>query len=188
MDLIIEYFAGLFSDPAQIAGQIIGFVGMIWSFFIYIFKDRKKILLSKLLADAISIFHLALIGAYSGAAINVGNLLRDTVSMNNEKKWASHKFWPFVFMGITIFSSLITWQGYISLVPMCGTCLAVLSLWCRDTKKMRFIMLPGVTLWLFYSIISGSISGTISNIFTVCSIFIGLAREFISEKKKEIAN
>ncbi len=182
---IIEFFNKLFGN-VSLPVQIIGFIGVLISFFIYIFKDRRKILICKFTSDAVWSVHYFFVGAISGAALNVVGLFREIVFYNKNKKWASHFIWPFVFISITIASCLITWQGPRSLLPMIGSTFGVLGFYSTNPLLIRILSLPSILLWMIYGIISGSFPSLICNILSLTSIMIGLVRDikgFISKRK-----
>lgn len=180
----IEQTAASFETARGAVGQIIGFIPMLLSFCTYSFRSREKILASKLISDIFGVCHLLLIGGYSGAAINVVNVGRDCVFYNKQKRWASHLFWPILFILLLIASSVLTWQGYVSILPTVGSCLALIGMWSNKPVIIRSFTLPGILLWLIYSILIASVSGVLQNTITVFSILIGFVRDLNAKATK----
>jgi hypothetical protein len=85
-------------------------------------------------------------------------------------------------------STALSWQGPKSLLPMTGTCLAVLGFWCTDVRNIRKFNLPGTILWLIYAILIGSVSSIICNVVTVCSIVTAEIRWYAAQKKARQTN
>lgn len=167
--------------------QIIGVVAVAVSCVIFLGRKRRTILISKFTADVLWFLHYFLIGAYSGAALNVLALGRESVFYNKEKKWASHRFWLFLFLILTIASCLMTWEGPISLLPMIGSCSAVVSFWCTKPIHIRLMAIPAQVLWLIYGIVHFSLPGFICNTMALVTIGIGLWQD-VRESKMENVN
>ena len=89
--------------------QIIGVIAVTISCVVFLGRKRKTILLCKFTTDVLWFWHYFLIGAYSGATLNILALFREGIFMNKEKKWASSKFWLYLIMTLTVISCLLTW-------------------------------------------------------------------------------
>lgn len=169
------------------AAQIFGIAGIAMSFFIYIVRKRSSILLCKFTSDVIWAVHYILIGAWSGAALNVLAMARETVFYNKEKKWASSRFWLYLFCTLTMLSGFLTWEGPSSLLPSVGSVCAVISFWCTKPINIRLLAAPAQALWTIYNIVHGSLTGGISSGLSLLSVIIGLVRDIreAQMKKKE---
>lgn len=164
--------------------QVAGVLGTTMIFFSFAARKRPTILLCKFTADLLWMTHYLLIGAYSGAALNVLALGRETVFYNKEKKWASSRFWLYLIIALTIASSLLTWEGPLSLLPMTGSSLAVVSFWCTKPLNIRLISLPVQILWLIYGFLHTSVPSMVCNTIALISICIGLYRDVNGMKKE----
>ena len=163
---------------AESIGQIIGFVAMISALGVYGYKSRKKILFAKLIADFLWSVHFFLIGASAGCALNVANTIRDGIFFNKDtKKWASYQGWMIIFFVLNIISGIASRQGVISLLPIVGSSVSIIGLWCSEAKKLRIASLFAVSLWLIYAGLSHSWVSFAYNAFAVCSIVTGMIRE-----------
>ena len=180
MDLI-----SLFSTPRGAIAQCIGFVAMALALFMYTFHSRKKILIAKMGVDALWVIHYLLLGALSGAVINAINVTRESVFYHKEKKWGSFVIWPILFVLANAISTVLTWQGPISLLPLIGSSLNVLALWCASPKWMRILTIPALTLWEIYSVCVMSLSSILVNIFSILSAVYGLVRDALEKKRRE---
>lgn len=178
-------FSELFSSPQAIVAQCFGFGAMLIAFVIYAFRDRRKILFSKMIADALWVVHYALLGGYSGAIINCVNVVREGVFYHKDQKWAQHPLWPLLFVGANIVSVCLTWAGTISLLPLFGSCINVLALWCTNTVHLRWLSLPALTAWLIYAILIGSLSSTLVNAISIGSILFSFVRDFVADARKK---
>lgn len=163
--------------------QIIGVIAVVVSCVIFLGRKRRTILLCKFTTDVLWFWHYFLIGAYSGAALNILALFREGIFMNKEKKWASHKFWLFLILGLTVLSCLLTWEGPASMLPMLGSSCAVISFWCTKPINIRLTAIPSQGLWLIYGFIHFSLPSFICNTIGLITIGIGLWQD-VKESRK----
>lgn len=171
-------FTESFSTPAGAVAQSLGFVAMLLAFFIFAFRDRRKILVSKLIADALWAVHYFLLGAYSGATVNTVNMFREGVFyQKGKKKWAGSAFFPIFFICANLFFTFISWQGPISLLPMLGASCLCICLWNSNTTRLRFLALPGQILWLVYAILVASVPSIIFDVISVLSLLWAIFRD-----------
>ncbi len=179
----------LFSTPQGVAAQCVGFVAMGVALFIYTFRDRRKILLSKMVADLLWVGHYGLLGAFSGSLINAVNAVREAVFYHKDHRaWARHIAWPILFLAANAACTLLSWQGPLSLLPMLGSSLNIIGLWCSSPTKLRLISLPAQTLWEIYSIAVGAIPSIIVNAISITSILIALSRDAIEKRRMRMKN
>ncbi len=168
--------------------QIIGFVGMLCHFVSFQQKKRKGILFFQICASAVFLVHFALLGAYTGAILNVIGLFRALVFMNNDKKWAQSSVWLWVFIIAFTASSIATWESWYSILPTTGMILTTVSYWLKNETKIRLITFPGSPCWLIYNAINGSFSGVLTECMVMTSLIIAIVRYDILKKGKEITN
>lgn len=177
---MIQYFQDLvqqFSQPITAIAQIIGFVQMILGFFVFRDISRKATITIKAFCDGLAAVHFALLGQWTGCAICSVNISRGICfSQKDRKAWATGIYMPILFCVLTIGVSLLSWSGTVSLLPMAGSCLAVIGYWCRDTRYLRLFNLVGISCWFVYSILVLSISTMISNLIYIISILITMFR------------
>lgn len=173
----MEDLIALFSTPEGVAAQCVGFVAMGVALFMFAFRTRKRILFAKLIADALWVVHYLLLGAASGAVINAINVAREGVFYHKEKKWASGILWPILFVIANVVSTFFSWQGWISLLPLLGSSVNVLALWCASPRRMRILAIPALSLWVVYSVLVGSIPSVLVNSFSIISALYGLLRD-----------
>lgn len=175
----------LAGEPRMIAGQILGFVPMIMSFFVYITNNRKKTIVLKALMDLLWAIHFFLLAAPSGCVINAINTIRGVIFAQKGKPWASHIAIPIFFCSVSAIGTFATWEGVRSILPLMGTILAITGFWCDEPYKMRRFTLPGVGLWLIYGVISGTVSGVICNGVSMISMAIAEYR-YRKQLRKEV--
>lgn len=171
----------------EIIAQIIGVVALTMAIISFQNNTKKGILIFQLLAGSIFAIHFALLGAYTGAALNAVSVVRNLIFFQKEKHdWAKHKGWLFFFMAVSVATGIWTWDGIFSLFPTLGMVLGSLGFWVDNPAHVRKITFPVSPLWITYNIAKGSYAGIITEIFVMSSIIIGMIR-FDKKKKNEAA-
>ncbi len=168
--------------------QLIGFMGMLCHFVSFQQKRRKSILFFQVCASAVFLVHFALLGAYTGAILNMIGLLRALVFMNNDKKWAKSSAWLVAFIVAFTLSSILTWEAWYSILPTTGMILTTVSYWLKNETKIRLVTLPGSPCWLIYNAINGSFSGVLTECMVMTSLIIAIVRYDILKKEKVVKN
>lgn len=177
MSTAINWLIAEFSDPLNAVAQIVGFVPLLLSFFIFLPRDRRRVIAYKTVTDLMWALHFFLLGEVVGGSINTINTARNLVFSQKHRPWASHTFIPILFCILTAVAALIRWQDWYSFLPMAGSILAVIGFWCSSTRNIRRFNLPGVALWLIYGIMTASISAILCNVFSIISILIAEIKE-----------
>lgn len=184
---MIAYFESLaaqFTNPVTAIAQCVGFVQMFLGFFVFRNISRRASISIKAVCDALAAIHFALLGQWTGCVVCGINVSRGLCfSQRGIRKWASGIYMPVIFCILTVGGSLLSWTGWESLLPMAGSCLAVIGYWCKDTGRLRLFNLGGISLWLIYSVITLSVSSILGNIVYICSILLTILR--LARKNKE---
>lgn len=156
--------------------QAIGAVGMILAFISFQKNNNKQILLFQTIAAVAFTLHFWLLGAFTGAAMNVLGASRNIVFYNREKRWANNRFWMYFFIALYIISGILTWENIFSLLPTLAMSLATVGLWIQNPKITRYVVLPTSPCWLIYNVVNKSISGVLTETFVMVSLFIAIIR------------
>ncbi len=165
-------------------GQILGFVIAIYGFCIFLIKKRPHILLAKLIADVLNVIQQILIGAYTGAMVNVITVFREGVFYNRgRKKWADHWAWLVIFLVAMTAASLLSWMGPISLLPMVGSMFGTVAFYCKKPMHTRIFGICSHSLWLVYCIGVLNYGSILGNAVLIASAVIGLIRDILTARK-----
>lgn len=165
-------------------GQIVGFAAMAIIVASYQQKSHKNILTFQMVSGLLFTVHYLLLGAYTGAIMNLLGAFRSLVYSNRSKKWASSKIWPVIFSIAFFISGILTWDNIFSLFPLIAMLMSSVVLWIEKPKVNRIFSLPTSTCWLIYNIKTLSYPGIITEIFVLSSIIIGILRLDIKKKNK----
>ena len=186
MNWLIDWLISEFSNPFNAIAQIVGIIPLVLAFFTFLSNDRRRVIGIKITSDLLWMIHFLMLGEVVGGAVNGVNTVRNIVfSQKGHRRWASRTYILVVFCILIALTSLLRWQEWYSFLPMIGSILAAIGFWCSDTQNIRKFNLPAVSLWLVYGIMTGSISCTVCNLFSIASILVAWKkkdREELSEK------
>ena len=173
-----------------VASQILGAIGIIVGLTVYAGKTRPQILACKFVSDAIWVANFLLVGGYTGSLLNAIGMVREVVFYHRgTKKWASNRFWLYLFAALALLSPIMEWVqlgsfSWLPLLPACGSTCSVFSLYSRRPMTMRILGLLTQAFWLAYGIILHNVTSVLSSIMIITSVFIGMIREIIAKKKE----
>lgn len=168
-----------------IFAQVLGFVLAFVSFFTYIARKRSHILIVKLISDVLNVLQQALLGAITGSVLNIVAVFREIVFYNKgTRKWASGIWWLFLFIVLMGISPLLTWTGWVCLLPAVGSILAVIGFYINNTTHTRIIGVFAQTLWLIYSIYTVNYGAILCNSLLIVSAIVGLSIDLYEYLKK----
>ncbi len=186
MAAYFQQLAQQFTNPITAIAQILGFAAMLLGYFVFCFRQRGKIIAAKAACDFAYAVHYFMLAQWTGAAVCTVNIFRGILfSQRGKYKWSSSVMLPIVFLVLTVGSSLLTWTGPESLLPMVGSCLAVLGYWCTNTSHLRKLNFVGISLWAAYSVITMSVPSLLSNLIYLSSIVRTEIKEAL-RKRREI--
>lgn len=177
-----------FRSNLNLIAQILGFIAMGMGILVYQFNRHGTIMFIKVCISAIWCVHYGLLGLWPAVAINVLNVVRDTVFGLREKKNLNSPFFPGFFVAASVVSVLCTWENAGSIVPMIASVGSTLAHWQKQTKKLKLYALPGNILWLIYDLINKSWSGSANDSFVITSLIVSLIRITRAEKKNGTAD
>ena len=156
--------------------QAVGCVGMVLAFISFQKGNREGIIFFQIMASFVFTLHFTLLGAYTGAVLNILGVLRNVVFLHREKSWANKKAWLYIFIAIFIIAGLITYKNIFSLFPILGMTIASIALWMRNSRHTRFIVIFSSPCWLVYNIANLSFPGILTESFVMISLAISIIR------------
>lgn len=160
----------------SLIAEAIGFVAFLFLLFSSQSKTREKILFNQLISSLIFIIHFGLLSAWTGVVMNLLIVFRNYIFIKKPKyAWAQHIGWLFLFIFLTLTLTALSWEGYISILPAFAVAAGTYGRWLSRPFTIRFISLFfGVLLWLPYTILVGSYSGTAAQIAIGIAIVYGM--------------
>lgn len=159
-----------------VVAWILGAGGMLANFLIFQQTTRKRLLTVKLLSDFFWAMHYSFLGAWSGAAVGAIGMIRETVFLNADKKWAQGKRWLLLFLGLGVVSVIVTWKNGFSVLPAIASSLSIFSFWKGDPKLTKLLAYPISGCFIIYDIVCRSYVGIMSEAIVLISTSVGLFR------------
>ncbi len=156
--------------------QLLGLIPSIISFSSLQSGNRRRILLLQFLCCILWVIHYILLGAATGALINLLGLLRAAVCAYNDRQWAKSPLWLVFFLICYAVSPLLTWDGPHCLLLGGAMILTTVALWVNDMRLTRLLYLCNSPLVLAYNLIAGSWSSALIEVFALTSFIIALWR------------
>lgn len=153
-----------------------GVLGVAANVIIYQQKSGKKLLMYKLISDVIWMLHYLSLNAISGALVAGIGIIRETVFLNQNKKWAQSKLWLVLFLILSVLSAAFTWKNVFSVLPALASVLSVYSFWRSKPSLTRTLAFPISASMLTYDLACGSYMGICNEIFTLGSAIVGIFR------------
>lgn len=165
----------------KIIGQLIGFIAMVISFFIYQQPTRNRILIFKLITDLLWIAHFLILGAITAMTTTTIAIFRELAFLNNKNKFLSGKCCLYLFCFLFAFSLVFTYSGPISVFPVVSSIISTIGFWNKETSKMKIFFFFQSVGMLIYNITVTSIAGVFNEVIVISSLLISLIRKKIKE-------
>ena len=162
---------------SNLVAQGIGMGGLIFAIFSFQNNKRNLILFFLGMAQLFFIFHFALLGVWTAAAMNiVGSTRTFFFIFRGRKKWTDSNAIMFVFIGLFLIAGVISWQNWLSIVPIIAMIIETIGLWQKNPRIIRFIVFIPHPMWLIYNFINRSYPGVLTEIFILVSLIAGIIR------------
>lgn len=156
--------------------QGVGLVAIVCSLLSFQSKKRKGIMMLQMTASFLFMIKLFLLGAWTGACLDLISFFRTLVFANNQKKWASSPLWLAFFAIVMVITGIFTWESALSLLAICGALLSTLALWAKKENHIRLLSLLVGLCWIVYYIPFKDFTGIASELLAITSILIALLR------------
>lgn len=177
----------------EIAAQIISIAAM--GVYLLSFQQKKQnaIIFFQLVANALFSLSFLMLGAMTGAILNLISAIRATLFIYKKQLKTDNNIWLVGFIAVYIASyawsifllgdKLTPITAILELFPVVGMVATTLGYRAKTAKGTRISGLVNEPAWLVYNIYSFSIGAIACNIFSLVSIFVGMAR--FDKQKKE---
>ena len=168
-----------------ILAQVIGLIGTACMLLSFQIKRNSGYFLLQFLYNVLYVIHYALLGALSGSLTIFLSLIRNTLLLLGEHKWARWKGWIVLLVGASLYSVVVSWVDIFSILPAVAMITMTIINWTRNGKLIRlFNLTVGSPAWLIYDIHCVSVSGIIAEALSMISVLISIRRFGLSELDK----
>ncbi len=180
----------------QVVGQILSIIAMAIAILSFQCKVQKTHIAMQIVSTFLFAVSFFLLGAITGALLNVIANVRALVYFNKQRLRADKPIWlaGFILAYAAVYVLTFTLPIFeteptafnliVGLLPVIGMTASNLGLYCKDAKSVRRFGLITSPAWLIYNIIYFSIGGILCEAFSIVSIIIGMIRLDINKKSE----
>ena len=122
--------------------QAIGFIAVVFFIVSYQVRSNRHLFLYQLVGCLIFTAQLLILGAYTGAFSLMINILRNLLLLKiNDWKWVKSKITLSVILSILVVSTVYTWAGWKSMLPLLSVGISSIGYWTNNAQKIRLSQL-----------------------------------------------
>jgi hypothetical protein len=164
--------------------QFFGILVIISNVLAMQMKKKNQILLLFILANLFSSINFLLLKSYSGAIICVFAIGQTVINkLFENRKNSIPNVVIGIYIAISIILGLITFKGYIDVLPIISSILYTITIIQKKEKNIRRITLINIMLWVVYDMFSMAYTAAISDFIMTISTLFGIYRfDFKKEK------
>lgn len=180
----------------ELIAQIIGILAMVMNCLSYQQRKDTTLLAFQLIGSFLFGINYFLLGALSGALLNVFAVIRALIFIKKDRFNARHPAWLALFITFYIGSYALVFMVFgkeptlpnlaLELLPVLAMIISTVSLRYADAKMVRRFGIFCSPLWLTYNIVNLAIGAIICETLNVFSIIIGILRHDIKKTKKDV--
>lgn len=168
----------------QILIRALGIIGLVLSFIPFQFKRHKHIVLCKMLSSCVFSVQYFLMGAYTGAWLDLVSALRNYLFYKFVDRKLSTLPVTMAFSLLIVVLGIGSWGGWLSLLPIIAKLLSTVSYGMKNERMLRFIALPSCILWIVYNLMVGGYEAAIGDFLAFVSIIIAIYQFDIRKAKR----
>lgn len=128
--------------------------------------------------------HFALLGAFTGAGMNLIEVPRNLMFSHRHGKLRQNIL-AAVFMAAFFVFGIFAGEDVFSFFPVLAMGISTFVFTMQNPRNIRFCMLPVSALWMTYNIIVLSFAGVLTESFCLFSILIAIVRFDILKKPEK---
>lgn len=167
--------------------QALGVVGIIFTIVSFQCRNHKPLMICRTGNELFFAVQYVLLGAYTGAAMNVIGCIRNMLFAKMVEKGKSTILIRFIFSGLFLIFSIFTWSGIKSILVGVAKVVSTFAYGSANTGFIRILILLTSITWFAYNFIVHSYAGCLCEFLSICSIIIGIIRIDIPNAKKKIS-
>lgn len=167
----------------QLLIRLFGVLGLILCIIPFQFKKHKHIVLLKMASCLAFSTQYFLLGAYTGAWMDLVSALRNYLFYKFVDKKIPTLPVILVFSVMVLVIGIFSWVGWLTLLALIPKLLTTVSYGMKNERVLRFITLPSCIFWIAYNCIVGTYEGAIGDLLTFTSIAIAIYRFDIRGEK-----
>jgi hypothetical protein len=152
--------------------QLIGLAGVSLSLVVFQTNNREAMLKLGMAAAVFYAVHFYLLGATTGAAMNLIGGARCFFFYRFSPS-AQHRGILFTFILLAMIGTAVTWQGPLSLLAFGASIASAIAYWHKKPRSIRKWALLSGPMYFMYDALSGSYPGMLIEVIMLISNIIG---------------
>ena len=170
-----------------IIGQGFGVVAIALGFISFQLKTQGQLLLAQTATATVFCLHYALIGGFTGMAMNMVGIVRCVAFYFRNKKGSKSLFLPITFGVIMAIAGILTWEAWYSIFVVLGLVINSLCLAFSNPQNVRKSILVTSPMVIIYDVFVLSVGGIVYESVAIASSLIGIIRN-TKRRKTEISS
>ena len=164
-----------------IISQIIGLAAVALYLLSYQLKNRRQIVWSTCLSNALYVLQYILLGAFSGAVMDFLSTLSSFFAGKKNAHWFKRysklmAVLTFILIAAAGIILAVVQKNPVELIPIAGALLQTGGLWFEDEQTIRKFGLASAPFWLVYNFISQAYGAALGSVLAICSSSIAIIR------------
>lgn len=154
----------------------IGILGIMAAVAAFQCKRHDRVMLLRTANELLFALQYALLGAWTGMAMNLVGCLRNMLFRKLVLRGRSTRWARCVFGAAFLLFALLTWAGFKSLLTGLAKVVSTVAFGSSNLFLLRILTLTTSTCWLIYNLSVRSYTGALCELLTLGSIVIGIVR------------
>ena len=174
----MERLQGILDKIPFFIPQAVGIIAMLLFLASYQQKTRRRIIIVNATSRVLYILQYCLLGAFTGAALDVMGILTSVVAARRERGFIGrHLLLTVLTMdGLMVAVGLLLYRSPIDLLPIAGVLLHTTAFFVRDERIIRRVSLAGSPFWLAYNLLCRAYGSAIGDALSIASILLAMLR------------
>ena len=169
----------------NLIAQIMGIIGLIVIVIGLQAKEKKHMLLAQTVTNICFVIQYFILGAITGAVIEIVNAIRTlTFYVWDKKELKSNIMLLSIFVILVIGFGIYTYKNVFSILPIFSSIAATYGGWQKSSKVMRIGLLASSSILMIHDLYFGAYAGVLTYLIIFSSTLIGMIRNDILKKNK----
>lgn len=170
----------------EIIATIVGGIAAVIYVASYQCKKRIWILLLGALSRTLFILQYILLGAFSGAVLDLIAILAALIAAKKDHPTVKKLLIPIIVLihAAILVASILLYQSRYDIFALLAVTFCVAALWFSKERIIRAVSLCSAPCWLVYNLSSKAYFSAASDFFMLCSLLIAIIRYDIKKKEE----
>ncbi len=170
----------------SVIAQTIGVVAMVFNVLSYQGKKQSTVIACQLVGSLLFSVNFLLLGAYTGALMNVISAVRAVIFLFKKRLRADRPAWLAAFICIYLAVYILNFTAFgkeptpaalaTEFLPVIGMTAVSVGFMLNGAANVRRCGLIASPAWLIYNVRARSVGAIICEILTLCSVITGIVR------------